>query len=133
MAIQNNPVPSANSTASNYAAAGPQADPYGVTPSTAINTSDSYSGSSSAPSPAVAPSGGMMSGLLGSLGIGKILGWVGGGFLGLRFVVPKVAAAIAPKVLGTLPRFGIIGACALVGGLVLGKLFGHKAAAAPQQ
>ena len=134
MALQNNPVrPSANAPyVDPYATNAPQA-PAGNRP-TAINTQDQYAGAQGAPTGAPMGVAGMASGVLGKLGIGSIFGAIGGGLLGFKVLLPRIALRLAPKVPPSMwLKFGVVGGSALAGAWLLGKLFGAKSAAAAQQ
>jgi hypothetical protein len=131
------PAPVAQSAPAPMANAAPAPDPYGVasqaSPAQGSGYSpDAYAGSQSAASgvaPMSAPPGKMAS-LMGSLGLGKIAGMIGGGLLGWKVLLPRIAARVAPKVPPSLfLKFGVIGGAALAGGWLLSKLLGHKAAA----
>ena len=83
-------------------------DPYGQ---------DSYTPSATAMPPApVQPSA------MPHVGMGSLLGGLGGGFLGWKFLLPKIASA-APSM---LMKVGVIGGAGLLGAWLVGKFFGQK-------
>lgn len=133
MAMSMNSVSSASSNVGSYTSnSSVPADPYGVTPPSAYSA-DSYASSNSGVAPAglpAAPQGGMMSALMGKLGLGSLLGAAGGGFLGFKYLLPKVALRFLPAAEAAAPpllmRLGVIGGAALAGGWLLNKLMGHK-------
>ncbi|MDB5097897.1 MAG: hypothetical protein JWM80_2318 [Cyanobacteria bacterium RYN_339] len=130
MALQNNPVGYASNGGYPPAAnAGFVPAPAGNAPG-AINTVDQYAGTPALPATGVAPSS-LGGGLMSHLGIGSLIGALGGGLLGARVILPRLALRLAPKVPPSMwLKFGVIGGSALAGAWLLSKLLGGSKAAA---